>query len=452
MIEVKQDHKLQFPPINVPRYNEDNEEGDQIYNQTEIEGVLVPLLKFNNTVITFEQVDKMILTCDPIPRIDVTITDFFEIIRIFDQPGHDNILYLQILPPFDDAYKKIQLAFRIEYSKVTGKRLRMSGVYEIPGIFDNQMKPYGIVSTYELFQQVASDLSLGFCSNVDGTEDERYVYNPNLHLPELLSREVNFAGKKPQVFTWWIDFWNNINLVDIYKEYNEVLSDEDMQIWVGDNFKDTLNGSEPMPQIAAFTNSPAFISSPMFVPTYKQILEENEITDMNFEIYSMDDQEASSTVIQDGDVQYKANIGQAYVYGGEVFGDFDYLSQRACRNMFLNKINETKIEVVAHYPLLGLMKGEHVNFWWYDINNPITRDVDTSDITSNAPIPDDSSPELRTTDGQITINKTVSGQYYIEDVIYKYTGHRNWEVKYTLCRSAEYVQRVAPPTEETFMK
>lgn len=452
MIEVKQDHKLNFPPIKVPRYNEDNDEGEQIFNQTEIEGVLVPLLRFNNTVITFEQVDKMILTCNPIPRIDITITDFLQIVRIFDQPGHDNILYLQILPPFDDAYKKIQLAFRIEYSQIKGNRFRMSGVYMVPGIFDTQMKPYGITTTYELFEQVANDLSLGFCSNVDETNDERYIYNPNLRLPELLSSEVQFAGEKGHVFTWWIDFWNNINLVDIYKEYNEVLPDDQLQIWLSDNFKDSLNKAEPYPQIAAFTNSPAFAASPMFVPTYKPILETNNTTDMNFETYSMENQEASSTIIQDGDFQHEVNKGVGYVYGGEIFGKFDYLSQRACRGMFLNKVNETKIELVAHYPLLGLMKGGHVNFWWYDINNMVTDEVDNSNIESNSPIPDDSVDELNTPDGRISINRTVSGQYYIDDIVYKYTGHRNWEVKYTLCRSAEYVQRLAPPSEETFLK
>lgn len=450
MIEVKHDHKLQFPQIRVPMYNQDNDEGDQVINQTELEGVLVPLLRFNNTVITFEQVDRMELTCNPVPKIEVWITDFLQIIRQFDQPGRDNILYLQILPPFDDAYKKIQLAFYIEDTDLQGNKVYLRGTYEAPGIFDSEMKPYGMLSTYDLFEQVSNDHQLGFCSNVDDSEDERYIYNPNKNMESFLDQEIVFAGNKPHVFTWWIDFWNNLNFVDLYQEYSEILSDEDMQLWLSDTFKDASKPSEPYKQIAAFTNSPAFAASPTFIPNYQPILNSGSPTDANFEVYSMEDQEASSTVIQDGDVQN--DVKMSYKYGGEVFGDFDYLSQRACRDMYLSKINSNVIEIVCKYPLLGLMKGEHVNFWWYDMNNIALEGVDASSINTNAPVPEDPNGELKNSDMTMILNKTVSGQYYIMDVKYAYVGHRNWEVTYTLSRSAEEIQKLAPPTNETFLK
>ena len=53
MIEVKHDHKLKFPTIEVPKYNESDDEGPNIARQTNIEGVLVPLFRFNNLTITF---------------------------------------------------------------------------------------------------------------------------------------------------------------------------------------------------------------------------------------------------------------------------------------------------------------------------------------------------------------------------------------------------------------
>ena len=163
----------------------------------------------------------------------------------------------------------------------------------------------------------------------------------------------------------------------------------------------------------------------------------------------MDKLNASSTFIQDGDVHN--DIFTKYQYGGELFGDFDYLSQRACRNMFLNKINSQCIEVTIHSPMLGLIKGDHVNLWWYDIANKTAENLDTSSITSNTAIPDDTDNKLGDEVSAI-INKTISGQYYIVDVEFNYLGDMVWNNKYILSRSAEDIQRINPPSNETFMK
>lgn len=450
MIAVKHDHKLQFPTIEVPKYNESDDEGVNIAKQTNIEGVFVPLLRFNNITITFEMVNSMKLTCNPIPRIEVKITDFLGFIKIMDTPGLDNILYLQIIPPFDDAYKKIQLSFYVYHTEINDNEIMFYGTYYVPKLFDTVMKPYGIISTYDLFDKISNDYSLGFCSNVDNSPDERYIYNPNRPVTEFMEREIEFAGRKEHVFTWWIDFWNNINFVDLFDEYNNLCSDEDMQIWITNTFKGTDNEeNKPFKQIAAFSNNPAFISSPMYIDDYKPISQSQLVTDCNFEVFSMDKLETSSTLIQDGDVHN--DIFLRYQYGGEIFGDFDYLSQRACRNMFLNKIYSQCIEVTVHFPILGLIKGDHVNLWWYDIGNKTAENLDTSSITSNTAIPDDTENKLG---GEVSaiINKTISGQYYIVDIEFNYLGGMSWENKYILSRSAENIQRINPPSNETFMK
>ena len=141
MIEVKQDHKLQFPTIEVPKYNELDDEGANIARQTNIEGVLVPLFRFNNLTITFEMVRMMKLTCDRVPEIRIEIKDFLDLIKIMDSPGLDNILYMQIIPPFDDAYKKIELAFYITSTNIIGNIVTLEGTYYVPKLFDTVMKP-----------------------------------------------------------------------------------------------------------------------------------------------------------------------------------------------------------------------------------------------------------------------------------------------------------------------
>ena len=101
--------------------------------------------------------------------------------------------------------------------------------------------------------------------------------------------------------------------------------------------------------------------------------------------------------------------------------------------------------------MLGLIKGDHVNLWWYDIANKTAENLDTSSITSNTAIPDDTDNKLGDEVSAI-INKTISGQYYIVDVEFNYLGDMVWNNKYILSRSAEDIQRIKPPSNETFMK
>ena len=143
----------------------------------------------------------------------------------------------------------------------------------------------------------------------------------------------------------------------------------------------------------------------------------------------------------------KKNIVENYEYGGEIFGDFDYLTRRATRNMFIRKINSQVIEVKTKNPLLGLMKGGHINMLWYDTNNIIIDKYITDEVESNIPVGDD----FVIGDDKYKINKTISGQYYISNITYEYDGEQGWVTTYILSRSADMINRVNEPAKETFM-
>ena len=456
MIEVKHDHKLEFPTIEVPMIQEDDENPHTGYQQSKIDGILIPLIRYNNYTIWFPSIERVVLKCGQVPTISVTFNDSFGQIKPLDTPGIDSILYVQILPPFDNAYKKIQLAFRVTRIKMRGSVVSISGTYCIPRIFDNVMKPYGFLSTYDLFDKVSNEYGLGFCSNVSGTTDDRYIYNPNMNLLDFLSREIVYSGLSEgedadkHVFGWWIDLWNNINLVDLFDAYTKVVPDEELLIWLSSNTTNDASvdlQAEPQQQIAAFCNHPIMASNDLFVMDYIPKANNYNGTDINFEVYMLDNLDRHSTLIQDGDVKEKSSTTIKYKYGGEVFGDFDYLTKQATRDLFINKINGQTIEVQANRPLLGLMKGGRVNFWWFDTNNPMISDIDTSEIESNIALP----PDIFTGDTEYKINPTVSGQYYICDITYTYDKLGGWVSKYILSRPADKINRVNAPSKETFM-
>lgn len=448
MITLKHDHKLTFPTITVPMISQDEEDDSRDIQQTNVEGIMVPLFRFNNTTISFTMVQSMRLTCNPIPQLELEILDSTNMIKNWDSPGLDNILYMQILPPFDNAYRKIQLAFRMSYINISGSLISIRAEYSCPNFFNTIMKAYGMVDTWHLFEEISNDLSLGFASNIDGIEDKRYIYNPNLRPAEFMNREIEFGGSKEHVLDWWIDLWNNINLVDIYEEYNSLQEEKDMKIWISTTIKDFDKGTvnEPHQITAAFTNHPTMLGQPLFISDYIPIVEASRFTDTNFETYSMQDQELSSTLIQDGDVQN--NYALQYQYGGEKFGEFDYLGQRMAREHFRSKMYGQSIEVTVGMPMLGIIKGDKVNVWWYDINSYMTENADDTDVGSNTELPD----SVLDNENSFIINKTISGQYYVLDINFEYNKGTGWRCTYKLGRSAENIQRLNPPTNESFNK
>lgn len=445
MITLKRDNKLIFPTIEMP-INMEFPDSSTEYKQTNIIGVTTPLFRINNITLPWESISYMKLTCSPVPEVTLKFVDSFGLIKSMDSPGHDNILYLQILPPFDNAYKKIHLSFYISSCNINGNQVFLTGSYYVPKWFDNVMKPYGMISSYELFETISNDYSLGFCSNMDGSTDERYIYNPNLSPVNFLSNEILYSGEKEHVYTWWVDWWNNINLVDLYNEYNSVLSDDDLKIWISSNNLIEITPDyevKPEQRTALLCNLPSMVGDPLYINQYWPQTS-NNITDMNYEVFSMENQESYSTLIQDGDAHN--DVFTQYIYGGELVGNYDYLSQRACRGMFINKINSQVIQVSLNRPVLGLMKGGHVNMYWYDINQLATVGSDNSEIKSNIDLPDD----VALGDQTSPINKTISGQYYIMDVEYVYNGGA-WGCIYTLGRPVQFIERLNPPDKKAFM-
>ena len=427
---------------------EDEDNNVRDVKQSAVEGIFVPLFRYNNITINFTMVTSMTLTCNPVPKLKLTIEDHANLIKILDTPGKDNRLIMQVLPPFDNAYKKIQLSFYITDSRVDGSTITFWALYDAPGIWDSEMKTYGLATTYEVFEETSKAHQLGFCSNMDNTEDKRYIYNPNKDMQSFFDSEVQFGGQDKHVLEWWIDFWNNVNLVDIFEEYNRISEEDDMHIWISTSLPDVDGSNEPEPQqvLAAFSNHPMMANSPMFIKDYVPITNGTNASDVNFETYSMTDLECQSTLIQDGDVH--DCVLMQYKYGGERFGEFDYLTQRASRDLFLSKIKSSVIEIEVGIPILGIIRGDKVNIWWYDINSSSTEEIDNSQIESNIPLPDSEAD----TEGSYIINKTVSGQYTVLDIELNFDITSGWKNVFTLGRMADSVQRLNPPDKESLGK
>jgi hypothetical protein len=366
-----------------------------------------------------------------------------------DTPGPDNQLRIQILPKFEEKYKKINLTFFITKTSISGKYITISGEYKAPKFISDNIKSFGQVSTYKLFEMVAQDSQLGFATNIaDSETDKRYVYSDNKSYKELLAREIRKSGSENQILDYWIDWWNNLVLADVYERYTSIDKDEDIQIWVSGQNHEVTEGNEIQPQqvVANLNNSIVDKFSELYVENYSILnspsMQYYNGTDQLYTTYEIDKLNYSDFLIQDGDV--KKDITTKFEYLGEVYGEYNYLLAGKKRQAFLQKMqtNET-IEITLNTPLLGIMRGNRVNFTWY-INDSMVRNKikaaadanisqDLNHVNTNIPMNYDNESEESEMDGKFEIDKSISGQYLITNCNMKFANSK-WEYKITLKR------------------
>ena len=212
-ITVKYDPTIKIEEIVEPMYatslNECPEDRPAEVQQTKITGILSPLIKVNNILILWDKVTRFELTSKGfLPELSFTFIDDLGFTKSLDQPGNDNLVLLQILPPFEDAYKKINLRFFINDVRIKEDKVSIIASYNVPSLLQDKLQSYGKITTYDYLDTIAKECELGLASNLDGTEDERYIYLRNTNFVKSVENEIKRSGNESCILDTWIDFHN----------------------------------------------------------------------------------------------------------------------------------------------------------------------------------------------------------------------------------------------------
>ena len=457
-IQVKFDNQLVQSEITMQlRSSSEDEMGDAYENnytevlQTAVYGVQVPLIAINGIVITFQDIISFNLeSTGVLPTVSLKVKDRYNLISTFNTPGIDNELRVQIIPQFEDIYKKINLTFFITNINISGEYITLFAEYKLPDFVASRLKSFGEINTYTLFESIAQETKLGFATNIEANDtDKRYIYCAYQSYEDLLANEINHSGSDLQILDYWIDLWNNLVLADIYDRYTTIESDDDMKIWISSQKNEITEGVpiDAIEVIANITNHPDSRNQELYVKSYKQTNNPGESslegTDRLYSIYEADKKEYLDYMIQDGDV--KNDIYTKYQYLGEMYGTHNYLLTIKKRQDFLQKIKSNEsIEVMLDYPILGLMRGDKVNFIWYimdDMAKYMMEGIVENGMgikpESNIPLPED----IENSDGSYIVDRTISAQYLITGYKIKYTSN-GWKFILNLNRSNEQKQKI----------
>lgn len=471
-INVKFDNTLKQSDIVIPLVNSSIEESGKDYKdnqpeiqQTSVHGIMSPLIMINNIVIDFDSVVEFSLKSQgPLPTLTMIVNDRFNLLATLNTPGSDNEIRVQILPQFDKAYKKINLTFYISNINIHngGRTINLTGLYKSHKLNSSCFKSFGKINTYNLLSTIAKETQLGFASNVDDSQDERYIYCDNKNYIELMSREVSRSGGETQIYDWWVDFWNNINFADLYERYNAIDDNKDLKIWVSGQNGENREGAhiEPMEVEANLNNHPTDANTELFIIRHniknKTGSQVRQGTDKLYSIYFNNKFEHLDYLIQDGDV--KSDIFTNFNYLGEVYGEYDYLLSEKKRTAFLQKINSESIEVVTRTPLIALMRGHRVNLTWYindsmldNKKNMLSKDgyleEPNTQIPLNDTLPKEEENKINEDDGKFEIDKMISGQYLITACNIRFTNNQ-WEYILTLNRPASSKPKILKDYEQ----
>ena len=251
-----------------------------------------------------------------------------------------------------------------------------------------------------------------------------------------VENEIRMSGSETCILDAWIDFHNYLILCDIYERYNALESD--LKVWtMPSSIPDTESNApvEPREEDAIITNAIALRNSQLFVGDYTVRSNSGSSikngTDKVLESYYMNNNESSSILIQDGDIKKDTFVKSVYM--GEIFGDYDYFSAEVCRKAYIQKITSNTIEVALSTPLLGLERGQRVNFRWYEVNELAQAIKDNKRIETNVP---DVEGETENKE-YMTLNKQVTGQYLIIGTTIRFNGwNEGWKYILTLARPA----------------
>lgn len=342
--------------------------------QTQIFGILVPLLALNGVAIDWS--DVLLFNLDDthhIPTCQFRFQDRMNIFSKYSHAGNDNEFRVQILPPFDDTYKKIDLTFLITDIHIADGIVEGEAIYNLPALTEYRFKALGSINTYDLLDQISLETGLGLASNVQSTEDTRFIQCSFESYKDVLTREMEKSGSsESQVFDWWVDCWNNLILCDLYDRINSVDTEEDMMVWAT---TETQSGSvnlkpEPVQIPALFTNHPVMERTDFYVPDYN--IQNNPITasrgnTLAVSIYEENKKEALEHYIADGDIAKNEFI--KFEYLGEVYGDYNYFIAQKCREVYLAKVKSEVVVLHLNRPQLGVMRGSQCRFVWYDNNS-----------------------------------------------------------------------------------
>lgn len=349
-----------------------------------------------------------------IPEIQVIFRDPTNKLIDDNFPLDKSIVSL-MLRANSDNLMPIRCDFYItNFNPVKGKSSGDDKVYtmkaklDLPIVIKNTSFPK--MSSFDVLKKIADECLLGFCTNIDETSDIMTWINPgDDFIKEFIPETVSQAYKSDDSFLWaFIDYYYNLNYVDIETELNEDTSNQNTIL----NTKDTKGTEETVPLI--LSNHPDKKSTNLFIERWNLTNDSTAINmDIGYEpyIYYFDDlgkdfvqvlldtisttgDDKSKIVLKQrndvvntnaGNVQQKKKYFMGKIDTDNVHKNFIYTQLQNQNN--IKSLQKIKINIVLPNPNFELYRFQPVDIVFYDLSDMQTKkgksDTDVNQALTN---------------------------------------------------------------------
>ncbi len=234
----------------------------------------VPFVWYNGFQISHEDISRLSIRYqDTLPVLSMVFEDTFGIMKQDGFPLDDSIITV-FINSRSKLLRSIKMDFKILSFKDFGSSLySIEGSCNIPKIYIKRFQSVSKKTSHECLRELASQMDLGFCSNIDNTDDKMTWINPGLPQYDFLGEIVSNAySSDSSYFYYYIDFYYNLCFVDIPKELNRSIVNDMMVNSFGYIDSDTISESDSetlMPLI--LTNDASYESSVAYFGEYEII-------------------------------------------------------------------------------------------------------------------------------------------------------------------------------------
>jgi len=307
----------------------------------------LPYILINGVTIENPDVEYFKLFNDRyLPEIEMTFKDPTN--KIFDAQYP---LDQQLLSIFIKANSDLLQPIRMDFYIIKFDAIKSDGgdsedkTYELKAQLN---VPFYIQNTsnkgnsYDVLQKIASQIDLGFASNIEKTNDEMTWINCGIdfireQVPEIVKRSYI----DDNTFTWaYVDFYYNLNYIDIEKQIQETTKDSS-----------TLSGTEKLDGKQSLlplilSNHPDKNSTNLYIDKYNLV---NNSTEVNFNlgyqpyIYYYDTTSKNLSSVKLDPISSKGDKNNLIVMKGQPQDNNYNLNQH--KNYFLGKVDESNSHI-----------------------------------------------------------------------------------------------------------
>ncbi|MCK9416535.1 hypothetical protein M0Q97_07760 [Candidatus Dojkabacteria bacterium] len=235
-------------------------------------------------------IDGVMIQSTNIKYLQLNNDEYLPIIRMEFNDPTNNLLDDKfpkdnsIISIFKESTNKDLMAIKMDF-KITdftvikgtsGEQLtyQIEAVVDVDDFYLNDFESYKGKS-FDILKKLSLEMKLGFASNITSTNDEMVWINPSNYRIEFMKEIIENSYISDDTFLFgYLDFYYNFNLVDIEKQLNSDISEQNNMLDREEMIKDGKENLVPL----ILTNNPDEGSTNMHIDKYTLI---NSSTNVN---------------------------------------------------------------------------------------------------------------------------------------------------------------------------